>query len=104
MMMMLSTLPPTLRSSSTRASSSSPLLLAAASLLLLSLTPQHQVAADCLSDPALNAEFVPESGDAIPLEGSCCQADVCGLACPEPVSAPGVGTYNLVVSFFSLSR
>lgn len=52
------------------------------------------VAAECLpSNPALDAEFVSfiDGATSIPLEGSCCQADVCGIPCPEDVSDPGFG-------------
>ena len=45
--------------------------------------------AECLSDPALDAIFA--GGTTIPLEGSCCQNDVCNIPCPEPVPAPGSG-------------
>ena len=45
----------------------------------------------CLSDSGLNDFFIPEGETQIPLEGSCCQADVCGLGCPEDVDAPAAG-------------
>ena len=47
----------------------------------------------CLADEALNAEFLSflPGATSIPLEGSCCQADVCGRLCPEPVSDPSIG-------------
>ena len=51
---------------------------------------------DCLlSSKTLNDEFLSfiEGAESIPLDGSCCQADVCGLACPAPVSEPSKGTY-----------
>ena len=54
------------------------------------------VAADCLADSALNADFLAldtTPNDSIPREGSCCQSDVCGIPCAEPVSTPTVGTY-----------
>jgi hypothetical protein len=67
-------------------------LPAAAAALALLMAPQ-QAAADCLADPTLNADFENlNGGAAIPLEGSCCMFDVCGLACPEDVSKPTVGT------------
>lgn len=75
------------------------LLAAAASLLLSSAPPYAAVDAACLEDPALDAEFVAlldNGATSIPQEGSCCQADVCGLACPEPVSAPKIGTCLLL--------
>jgi hypothetical protein len=50
-----------------------------------------EAAADCLSDPDLNELFA--GGAEIPAEGSCCQADVCGIPCPESVSEPGIGTF-----------
>jgi hypothetical protein len=59
-------------------------------LLFLGTTP---VSADCI---ASNAEFNAffeglNGGVSIPLEGSCCMKDVCGLPCPEEVSKPGPG-------------
>lgn len=65
--------------------------------LAVLLTALPHVAAECLADPALDAEFVSfiEGATSIPLAGSCCQADVCGLACPEEVSAPTSGTYGV---------
>ena len=53
------------------------------------------VSGDCLlSSKTLNDEFLSfiEGAESIPLDGSCCQADVCGLACPAPVSEPSKGT------------
>ena len=67
------------------------------SLLLLVVTttiPTTTLAQDsCLADDALNAEFVSfiPGAASIPLEGSCCQSDVCGIPCPEPVSEPAIG-------------
>ena len=49
-----------------------------------------QVTAQCLSDPELEEIF--SGGEELPKEGSCCQNDICGLPCPEPVSKPTVGT------------
>lgn len=43
------------------------------------------VAADCIADPDLNAEFEAIAGGSIPLADSCCQKDVCGIPCAEPV-------------------
>jgi len=55
--------------------------------------------AECLSNASLDAIFADLGGvNSIPVEGSCCQADVCGLACPEPVSSPKVG-YGIAVGF-----
>ncbi len=48
-----------------------------------------KVAADCIADPDLNAEFEAIVGGPIPAADSCCQNDVCAIPCPEPVS----GTY-----------
>lgn len=45
----------------------------------------------CIADSAINDIFIPPGETQIPLQGSCCQADVCGLACPEEVSPPAVG-------------
>lgn len=44
------------------------------------------VAADCIADPDLNAEFEALAGGPIPFADSCCQNDVCGIPCAEPVS------------------
>jgi hypothetical protein len=66
--------------------------VAAAALALL-MAPQ-QAAADCLADTTLNADFENLNGGVeIPIEGSCCMFDVCGLACPAGVEKPGTGTY-----------
>jgi hypothetical protein len=64
-------------------------------LLLAASWMTTPVAADCLSNPDLDAEFLSfiEGAESIPLEGSCCQADVCGIPCPEVVEDPGVGTF-----------
>jgi hypothetical protein len=68
----------------------------AAAALTLLIAP-HQVAADCLANPTLNADFETLNGGVpIPIEGSCCMFDVCGLACPEEVSKPGLGMYRIV--------
>lgn len=48
-------------------------------------------AAECLSDPEMNEFFAGEAGGEIPLEGSCCQQDVCGIPCPQDTPAPGIG-------------
>lgn len=69
-------------------------MLAVSSVALLLLLWFPQVSSECLSDAALNDEFAELAGGPIPMEGSCCQADVCGLACPAPVSTPTVGTYK----------
>jgi hypothetical protein len=45
------------------------------------------VAADCIADPELNAEFEAIVGGPIPSADSCCQNDVCGIPCPETVSS-----------------
>lgn len=39
----------------------------------------------CLTDSSLFGGVTEET---------CCQNDVCGIPCPEPVSDPGVGTYR----------
>jgi hypothetical protein len=71
------------------------LQVAVAALALLS-APQ-QAAADCLANPTLNADFETLNGGvSIPIEGSCCMFDVCGLACPVEVSKPIYGTYTCI--------
>lgn len=66
--------------------------------LLLSLLPLTVVNADCLGNPEFNDFFLNPNvtGDSIPRAGSCCQADVCGLACPEEVDDPTKG-YGIAV-------
>ena len=69
---------------------SAPFLLALTTTAFLFSIPT--ISADCLVDTALNDEFASFiEAESIPLEGSCCQADVCGLACPAEVPSPGVG-------------
>jgi hypothetical protein len=49
--------------------------------------------AECLADDTLDAAFTEFLNvDAIPTAGSCCQADVCGIACPATLSPPKIGT------------
>jgi hypothetical protein len=54
-------------------------------LIAALLTVSKQVAAQCLEDSALEALFLPEGFSSLPLEGSCCQKDICGMPCPAPV-------------------
>ena len=42
---------------------------------------------DCIADETINAEF----GSPTVPEGSCCQAEICGLGCPEEVDPPEQG-------------
>lgn len=64
---------------------------------------------ECLSNPSLDAEFLGfiQTDDAsvtsIPLEGSCCQSDVCGLPCPEPVPDPAPGFGITILVFIGIS-
>lgn len=47
-----------------------------------------QCSGQCLSDPVLEGTFENIVGEGpLPLEGSCCQADICAIPCPQPVSA-----------------
>ena len=52
---------------------------------------------ECLSDSSLDSEFLgfiqatDPSVQSIPVEGSCCQSDVCGIPCPVPVDDPAPG-------------
>jgi hypothetical protein len=58
-----------------------------------------QEASTCLANPEFNQVFVDlNGGSAIPLEGSCCQKDVCNLPCPATSPEPGVG-YGIGVGF-----
>ena len=65
------------------------------SLLFLPFTV---VKGDCLSDSTLNDFFLDpdDPNDALPREGSCCQSDICGLACPEVLDDPVAG-YGIAV-------
>ena len=69
-------------------------------LLLLSVP---DAAADCLADDQFNQFFVDlndgggGAANPIPLEGSCCQHDVCGLPCPEATPTPHLGTHICTV-------
>src|SRR3569832_783970 len=67
------------------------------------LLPLKEVKADCISsNSSIEAVF---AGDRVlPLPGSCCMQDVCGLACPVPVQmpAPGYGTAVSVFVVFSV--
>jgi len=47
-----------------------------------------QTSANCIADETINSFFEGEAGAPIPLEGSCCQADVCGLPCPAAQDDP----------------
>jgi hypothetical protein len=52
---------------------------------------------DCiLSNPTFNEEIAGE-GRTIPLPGSCCMADVCGLECPQTAPPPAPGTSDTVI-------
>ena len=52
----------------------------------------QDVISTCLAKPEFNQVFVDlNGGSAIPLEGSCCQKDVCNLPCPVTSAEPGVG-------------
>jgi len=66
-----------------------PILLIASSLLGSVLFPT--VSGQCIADSSINDFFIPDGETQIPVDGSCCQADVCGLGCPEEVPAPAAG-------------
>ena len=65
-------------------------------LLITAALAVSKVSADCLANESLNAEFLA-GAESIPKEGSCCQADVCGIPCPAELSSPGVGKFEYVV-------
>jgi hypothetical protein len=51
---------------------------------------------DCIaSNPTLNEEIAGE-GRTVPLPGSCCMADVCGLECPQTTPPPAPGEFDTV--------
>ena len=57
-------------------------------------------AAQCIADEALNTEFAQiinqdTTSTTYDIEGSCCQAEICGLGCPEEVSPPTRGQLAL---------
>jgi hypothetical protein len=60
--------------------------------LLIGIHWYVQVArGDCIpSNPTFNEEIAGK-GRTIPLPGSCCMADVCGLECPQTVPPPAPG-------------
>ena len=59
----------------------------------------QEATSSCLANPEYNQVFVDlNGGSAIPLEGSCCQKDVCNLPCPAISPEPGVG-YAIGVGF-----
>jgi hypothetical protein len=65
-------------------------LIGCMSTKLWSVTAQE--ISSCLAKPEFNQVFVDlNGGSAIPLEGSCCQKDVCNLPCPAVSPKPGVG-------------
>jgi hypothetical protein len=59
------------------------------------ISTRHLVTAQestCLAKPEFNQVFVDlNGGSSIPLEGSCCQKDVCNLPCPAISAEPGIG-------------
>lgn len=62
-------------------------------------TVTAQETSTCLAKPEFNQVFVDlNGGSPIPLEGSCCQKDVCNLPCPATSQEPGVG-YGIGVGF-----
>lgn len=75
------------------------LLLVAWSWLQWSVAAEHP---HCLADPSLRAEFeVRNDAYEIPLPGSCCMQDVCGLKCPEDVEPPHQG-FGIALGLFVL--
>jgi hypothetical protein len=58
---------------------------------LLTTVPSTQVSAECLANATFNDYFQNAAGQPIPTPDSCCMFNVCGLACPTPVSTPGKG-------------
>jgi hypothetical protein len=71
--------------------------IAIATILLL---PCQVAYADCVADPQINDFFAVLNNNAssLPVEGSCCMQDVCGLECPVPVPKPGKGTCSVYVA------
>lgn len=50
------------------------------------------VSSECIENAEFNSFFAELAEDGtIPGEDSCCQLDVCGIPCPEEVSAPAIG-------------
>ena len=66
----------------------------ASAVALGSLLFLPSVVSDCIANTAINDFFVELNGaqeTGIPLAGSCCQFDVCGLECPRVLADPGKG-------------
>ncbi|CAB9519598.1 affinity choline transporter 1 [Seminavis robusta] len=67
-------------------------------LLFLTALVPATATETCLSNEALNAEFM--SGVEEP---TCCQNDVCAIPCPEPVSDPAVGFSVAIIAAIAVS-
>lgn len=72
------------------------------SVVLRFLLTTVAVTADCIvSNSNIEHDF---AGDRVlPVPGSCCMQDVCGLACPVPVGKPDTGYGTAVIVFVVLS-
>jgi Sodium:solute symporter family len=57
-------------------------------------------AQQCLADPGLEALFLPEGATSLPLAGSCCQKDICGIPCPAPVRTVQCTRLTKIVSSY----
>ena len=66
-------------------------LLCSLAVLFLKVQEGAVAAESCLSDPALVDKLETSLGGSAPLEGSCCQQDVCNIPCPEEVPKPSKG-------------
>lgn len=78
---------------------------AALLLLLVRLTVVGAGHPQCLANAELRSKFeAMNEAFEIPLEGSCCMQDVCGLKCPEELDPPhnGFGISALVFMLLSL--
>ena len=67
--------------------------LASLSIIAFTLLAMN-VSADCVADSSINTIFeIDDDGktNQIPRYESCCMYDVCGLACPAPISEPTNG-------------
>jgi hypothetical protein len=65
-------------------------------LVVMALTLES-VSSQCLSDLSLNQQLEQALNGTVPLEGSCCQQDVCGIPCPVEVEAPHSG-YGIAIA------
>jgi hypothetical protein len=67
------------------------------SAVVITLFQVQNAMAQCLADPELNGQIEDRVGSTVPQDGSCCQFDVYGIPCTEPLSEPSKG-YGIAVA------